>query len=85
MCFLQSGNPVMLCNACGILFKRGWHCTLCSCVYRKTQEPDNECWIPCDYCNQWTHMKCEILQAEQSQDWSHLEGRSYACPTCRSV
>ena len=31
---------VSLCNACGLLWKRGWFCVHCECVYKKRKEDE---------------------------------------------
>ena len=78
----QNGQQVTLCNACGILYKRGWQCTICTCVYRKPVD-EEESWIPCDFCGSWMHLSCEIEKCKETGDWASLEGEHYACPTCR--
>lgn len=74
-----STSAVHLCNACGILYKRGWFCPWCTCVYRKSAEHKSP-WLGCDYCDRWVHIQCE---QENDQDIA-LEGEFYACPECRA-
>ena len=56
---------VSLCNACGLLWKRGWFCVHCECVYRKEDEKHKEegaageMWIGCEYCENFSHFECE--------------------------
>jgi len=62
-------EPVSLCNACGILFKRGWFCVHCEEVYRKLEGADDDAagpagpWIGCDFCERWSHVSCELAHA----------------------
>ena len=52
-------HRVSLCNACGLLWKRGWFCVHCECVYRKDlleegkknkeEIKEEEMWIGCEY------------------------------------
>ena len=54
-------HRVSLCNACGLLWKRGWFCVHCECVYRKDlleegkknkeEVKEEEMWIGCEYCD----------------------------------
>ena len=76
-----SGTQVPLCNACGILYKRGWHCRICLEVYRKEGTGVGEEWISCDYCDTWTHLRCETRE----HGTSTLSGEAYACPGCRAA
>lgn len=50
----NDGKTVELCNACGILFKRGWICLECYEVYRKEVDVHQD-WLSCDYCPKWSH------------------------------
>ena len=62
-------DPVTLCNACGILYKRGWFCVHCEEVYRKVEGADDDAagpsgpWIGCDHCERWSHLSCELARA----------------------
>ena len=79
-----------LCNACGLLWKRGWFCVHCDCVYRKDlleegkknkeEVKEEEMWIGCEYCDNFSHFECE-RKAEDSKTILGME--AYACPECR--
>ena len=77
---------VSLCNACGLLWKRGWFCVHCECVYRKEDEKHKEegaageMWIGCEYCENFSHFECE----KNIEDAETILGMdTYACPECR--
>ncbi|EEH61032.1 uncharacterized protein MICPUCDRAFT_50829 [Micromonas pusilla CCMP1545] len=61
-------EPVTLCNACGILYKRGWFCAHCEHVYRKPDDDpvDAPAWIGCDHCDGWAHYDCELRHAPEA-------------------
>ena len=79
-----------LCNACGLLWKRGWFCVHCECVYRKDlleegkknkeEVKEEEMWIGCEYCDNFSHFECE-RKAEDSKTILGMD--AYACPECR--
>ena len=79
---------VSLCNACGLLWKRGWFCVHCECVYRKEDDKHKEegaaaageMWIGCEYCENFSHFECE----KNIEDAETILGMdTYACPECR--
>jgi hypothetical protein len=82
----ESEKRVCLCNACGLLWKRGWFCEHCLTVYRKDgkdqrqKEPSRCPWISCDYCDNFSHYECE---KERGAGENVLEQKYYACPQCR--
>ena len=83
-------HRVSLCNACGLLWKRGWFCVHCECVYRKDlleegkknkeEVKEEEMWIGCEYCDNFSHFECE-RKAEDSKTILGMD--AYACPECR--
>ena len=63
----RPASAIVLCNPCGLLYSRGWCCSWCNAVYRKTERrgvaADANHWLPCDFCNRWEHLECEITHA----------------------
>jgi hypothetical protein len=75
------GKTIMLCNACGLHYKKGHSCSYCNQIYRESDADDNSNpWIGCDRCSRWTHQKCEELHGYQCK-----EGTPYMCPECRNL
>ena len=67
---------VVLCDACGDAFDKGWFCNACQTAYRKG-DASSKRWIACDYCENFTHFECESGE--------YLQGEWYACPVCREL
>lgn len=75
------GKTIMLCNACGLHYKKGHSCSYCNQIYRESDADDNSNpWIGCDRCSRWTHQKCEELHG-----YNCKEGTPYMCPECRNL
>jgi hypothetical protein len=71
----------MLCNACGLHYKKGHSCIYCNQIYRESDADDNSNpWIGCDRCSRWTHQKCEEKAGFQCKS-----GSPYMCPECRAL
>ena len=68
---MKDGQAVTLCNACGILYKRHWFCTLCTRIYRKETASASDGWLSCDYCEGWAHLRWYV--------------RASACPLRRKA
>lgn len=77
--FSHDGKTVMLCNACGLHYKKGHYCMYCNQIYRESDADDsNNPWIGCDRCSRWVHQKCEEANGH---NWT--QHGSYQCPDCR--
>lgn len=75
------GRTIMLCNACGLHYKKGHSCTYCNQIYRESDADDNSNpWIGCDRCSRWTHQKCE-----EKAGFECKSGSPYMCPECRAL
>eukprot|EP00761_Pharyngomonas_kirbyi_P003817 gb/GECH01003821.1/.p1 GENE.gb/GECH01003821.1/~~gb/GECH01003821.1/.p1 ORF type:complete len:283 (+),score=79.64 gb/GECH01003821.1/:1-849(+) len=75
-----SGQHVMLCNACGIHYKKSHCCPYCYQVYRESLvDNSGDTWIGCDSCSRWVHLKCEKLATGIQVD-TH---QPYLCPDCK--
>jgi hypothetical protein len=75
------GKTVMLCNACGLHYKKGHYCMYCNQIYRESDADDHSNpWIGCDRCSRWVHQKCEEQNGHECK-----RQKSYLCPDCRSM
>jgi hypothetical protein len=75
------GRSIMLCNACGLHYKKGHFCIYCNQIYRESDADDPvHPWIGCDRCSRWTHAKCE-----ETNGYKITSGTPYLCPDCRSL
>jgi hypothetical protein len=71
----------MLCNACGLHFKKGHFCSFCNQIYRESDADDiTNPWIGCDRCSRWIHKKCE-----EENGVVFTPGIPYLCPDCRNL
>lgn len=62
---MATRKSVMLCNACGIHFKKGHYCLYCNQIYRESEGDDRtNPWIGCDKCSRWVHQKCVLAHGE---------------------
>jgi hypothetical protein len=47
----KEGKSVMLCNACGLHYKKGHFCQFCHQIYKESESDDKENpWIGCERC-----------------------------------
>jgi hypothetical protein len=77
----KEGRAVMLCNACGLHFKKGHYCSFCNQIYRESDADDiTNPWIGCDRCSRWVHKKCEEVNGVV-----FTPGVPYLCPDCRNL
>ncbi len=84
----QKHRRVLLCNACGLKFRKGHYCNYCYEMYRDVFEiqhdnENNRTWVKCNNCMNWIHTQCCInnngyrpLQAPNDSN------RIYLCSTC---
>ncbi|KAG2389576.1 hypothetical protein C9374_014136 [Naegleria lovaniensis] len=74
----KEGKPVMLCNACGLHYKKGHFCVYCNQIYKESDADDKEQpWIGCDSCHRWVHQNCEKSNGYE------IKSGGYLCPCCR--
>lgn len=79
--FSHEGKTVMLCNACGLHYKKGHYCMYCHQIYRESDADDYaNPWIGCDRCSRWVHQKCEEANGHH---WK--QQKAYLCPDCRCL
>lgn len=77
----SDGKTIMLCNACGLHYKKGHFCMYCNQIYRESDADDHSNpWIGCDRCSRWVHQKCEEQNGHECK-----KQKSYLCPDCRSI
>lgn len=77
----SDGKTVMLCNACGLHYKKGHYCMYCNQIYRESDADDHSNpWIGCDRCSRWVHQNCEEQNGHDCK-----KQKSYLCPDCRSI
>lgn len=77
----SDGKTIMLCNACGLHYKKGHYCMYCNQIYRESDADDHSNpWIGCDRCSRWVHQKCEEANGHDCK-----KQKSYLCPDCRSI
>jgi len=77
-----------LCNACGLRFKKGKYCPLCTRVYYDA-DTHQGAFKQCATCGNWSHKSClkkagEISAADADTPQSPFERASpYQCAQCR--
>jgi hypothetical protein len=72
------GKSIMLCNACGLHWKKGHFCQVCKQIYKESEGDDMENpWIGCDRCSRWSHLNCDTTKPEIA------DGDPYFCEACR--
>ncbi|KAL0481617.1 histone-lysine N-methyltransferase [Acrasis kona] len=77
----SEGKTIMLCNACGLHYKKGHFCMFCNQIYRESDADDHSNpWIGCDRCSHWVHKKCEERNGIDCSSQT-----PYSCPECRSL
>eukprot|EP01130_Rhizamoeba_saxonica_P014860 TRINITY_DN653_c0_g1_i2.p1 TRINITY_DN653_c0_g1~~TRINITY_DN653_c0_g1_i2.p1 ORF type:complete len:151 (-),score=17.81 TRINITY_DN653_c0_g1_i2:79-531(-) len=65
------------CNACGLRFKKGKFCPMCCKVYYDV-DTNNQFWIQCSVCYNWTHKSCLLISGMAIYDrYGH-----YVCRNC---
>eukprot|EP01080_Neovahlkampfia_damariscottae_P005957 gene5957-9956_t len=75
----KEGKSVMLCNACGLHYKKGHFCQFCQQIYKESEADDKENpWIGCERCSRWVHKNCDVEKPELK------DGESYKCAECRN-
>ncbi|KAL9645944.1 hypothetical protein ABK040_015109 [Willaertia magna] len=75
----KEGKTVMLCNACGLHYKKGHYCIYCNQIYKESDADDKEePWIGCDNCHRWVHQNCE------RKNGFEIKPNGYLCPCCRN-
>jgi len=85
-CALLSGHHY-LCNACGLRFKKGKYCPLCTRVYYDADTHAGH-FKQCATCANWTHKSCLVkageLADEREGEASPFErAQPYQCTRCR--
>lgn len=86
----------MLCNACGLHYKKGHFCLWCNQIYKEVDADDtNDPWVGCDRCSRWTHKRCEESHGYVFRDHHHhhqeereaaaADNAPYLCPQCREL
>lgn len=74
----QSGKSVMLCNACGLHWKKGHFCQFCKQIYKENDNDDvKNPWVGCDRCFRWVHKDCD------SSNIDLKSGEPYLCTICK--
>jgi len=84
----SDGRPVMLCNACGLHFKKGHYCRLCKQIfpYKETLQrsdhgnEDTTEWQTCQRCSKFVHLPCETKE----KDHQVING-AFFCSDCLDV
>jgi hypothetical protein len=84
-CALLSGHHY-LCNACGLRFKKGKYCRLCTRVYYDADTHQGH-FKQCSSCGNWSHKSClrkagELNESESSSPFERAV--SYQCVQCRN-
>mmetsp|Transcript_11224 Transcript_11224/g.69321 ORF Transcript_11224/g.69321 Transcript_11224/m.69321 type:complete len:288 (-) Transcript_11224:1680-2543(-) len=78
-----SGVDIVLCNACGLRYKKGKYCYFCQGIYyedenkrpvNRQRKPDGKSWIGCAGCQHWCHLDCHVQCSK---------GGKFSCPKCR--
>jgi len=79
----QCGQDIVLCNACGLRYKKGKYCYFCQGIYyedenkrpvNRQRKPDGKSWIGCAGCQHWCHLDCHVKCSK---------GGKFSCPKCR--
>lgn len=75
----QDGTVSMLCNACGLHFKKGHFCKFCKQIFKESElENPLDPMKCCSICQQWFHVRC----AHRLQSQCENETASFICPEC---
>lgn len=87
--FQLAGGLQYLCNACGLRFKKGKYCPICTKVYYDA-DTNPMTWIKCVNCPRWTHKvfllyvqrtpHCQACRAKTDQ--SVQKDGHYRCVEC---
>jgi len=84
-CALLSGQHY-LCNACGLRFKKGKYCPLCTRVYYDADTHAGQ-FKQCFTCANWTHKSCLIrvgeLNSQEAEEKPFERTKPYQCTRCR--
>jgi hypothetical protein len=77
----ENGN-VILCNKCGLLYRKQHYCFYCYQIYRENEinASVHEKWLTCQRCNRAVHENCEKRAGYLIEPNS-----KYFCPDCRKL